>query len=105
MIGSLRGMVDVVEHEMKYLRESLDEATNVIWQLHRGYALPGKPTYIHPADLSELVNDHVSSVAGTYASIITDDWDGKFSDRSLVNIRGNLYKMSVHMPQITTKFR
>jgi hypothetical protein len=105
MLGTLRAMVENVEHELKYYKDAVDEQAKVIEQLHRGYALPGKPTYIHPADLSELINDHITSVAGNYVNVITDGWDGTVRDKSLVNIRGNIYKQSVHMPQITTKFR
>jgi hypothetical protein len=101
MLGSLRRMVEEVERELKYYRDSLDEATNVINQLHRGYALPGKPTYIHPADLGELLND--LTISTIYMT--TPGWGGTVTDSSLVNIRGNVYKQSVHMPQITTKFR
>ncbi len=95
MLGSLRAMVENVEHELN--KDSLDEATAVIGQLHRGYALPGKPTLMHPADLSELINDHMVSQHYT---------DTDFTSvHPLVSIRGITYKQSIHMPQITTKFR
>jgi hypothetical protein len=101
MLGSLRRMVEEVEYELKYYKDSLDDATEVIAQLHRGYALPGKPTLIHPADLSELLNDATASM--DYAYIFQNGVD-KAPNNNLC-IRGTTYKQSTHMPQITTKFR
>lgn len=101
MLGSLRAIVENVERELKYYKDTVDEQREVIEQLHRGYALPGKPTLIHPADLTELIDKCVVS----QFCVTTPGWGGTVTDRSLINIRGTVYKQSTHMPQVTTKFR
>ena len=92
--------VVALEKELEWYKQQNAEAKAVIAQLHRGYALPGEVTYIHPADFAEMVNREVARndfffhQPGTPVPL----------DLTTLFVRGVRYKQSVWMPKITKNF-
>ena len=92
--------VVALEKELEYYKQQTEEARAVIAQLHRGYALPGEVTYIHPADYAEITNKLAQSDTffldyPIYADKI---------DFTTSTVKGTRYKQSVWMPKITKNF-
>lgn len=84
--------VESLEKEKDWYKSQYEEAKAVIAQLHRGYALPGEPTYIHPADFGELISKSMRNCIFNGTDLIFDD-------------TGVRFKQSALMPQITKNFR
>ena len=92
--------VVALEKELEYYKQQTEEARAVIAQLHRGYALPGEVTYIHPADYAEVLDKLTKSDTfflnyPLYADRI---------DFTVNTVKGTRYKQSVWMPKITKNF-
>jgi hypothetical protein len=98
-IGRVSDLVKMVEREADYYLQQLDECRAVIKQLHRGYALPGEVTYIHPYDLAELLNK-VSHLDFILPADVNQP-----QDMSFVSVGGVRFKQSLEMPQITNNIR
>lgn len=88
--GMVTRAVEQLEHDLNWYKAQYEEAVKVIAQLHRGYALPGEPTYIHPADFGDLINKSMSVV------------DCVFNGTDLIlRDTGVRFKQSALMPQIS----
>ena|ERR1700682_6016706 len=95
--GEVSGLVKALELELKYYKDVTKEQEAVIKQLHRGYALPGEVTYIHPYDFAEII---------TKADFI-DVFSLEKPDTSfngVIVVKGIAFKQSPFMPQVTNKF-
>ena len=94
--------VSMKEHfrEMEYIRQRLREAEAVIEQLHRGYPLPGKPVYIHPADFSEILNELTAK--NNTIDVYRTNIKGEYTNSNVVS--GIQYVQTTAMPKITKKF-
>ena len=89
--------VQQMAHDLNWYKAQYEEAKKVIAQLHRGYALPGEPTYIHPADLAELAQKSLS---------VMDVYRGS-DDKCpfIITHTGQRFQQSALMPQITKNFQ
>lgn len=94
--------VSMREHfrEMQYLRDRLKEAEGVIEQIHRGYPIPGKPVYIHPADFSVIMEAATKDV--TFA--LNYNTDANITSSNSAIIKGIHYIQTTAMPKITKLF-
>jgi hypothetical protein len=95
--GYLAAAVNALEQEIKYYRRENEEQKKVIEQLHRGYALPGEVTYIHPYDMCEILNnlapkDVILFNANNY-------------ERDIIDVKGVRYKQTPYMPCITKNIK
>ena len=97
----LRGSITAIEREMEYYKQQYEEARAVIAQLHRGYALPGETTYIHPADFAEILNKSLQFVS--YVDVKSQS-SRIGSDSDVYVVSGVRYKQSALMPKITKNF-
>jgi hypothetical protein len=101
---SVSDAVRFIEQELKYFREASHEQSEIIQQLHRGAAVPGRPTYIHPADLAEIVHGLSPYKLMDVFSFLYDEKNQPV-DKDLIHIDHVTYKQSMFMPQISTKLR
>jgi hypothetical protein len=92
------GAVENLERELQYYREVAKEQEAIIKQLHRGYALPGEVTYIHPADFMEIVNN----LDARHLDIYSDPDSHKNGVHVVLGIP---YAQSPYMPQITKNIK
>jgi len=96
--GEVSGLVKALELELRYYKNAVKEQEAVIKQLHRGYALPGEVTYIHPYDFAEMINKLETIVTNIYSV-------NSLSDLGIVSVEGQRFKQSPYMPQITKNIR
>jgi|ERR1700676_473758 len=92
------GAVENLERELQYYRQVAKDQEGIIKQLHRGYALPGEVTYIHPMDFMEIVNNLSVCHLTAYS-------DPDSHKNGVHVVLGIPYVQSPYMPQITKNFK
>lgn len=86
------------QEEIKYLRRQLQEAVDVIAQLHIGFPIPGRPIFIHPLDLAAMLESRVVN----FMDVIKDS--SQVADYNLIKVDGITYRQSTFMPKNTQRF-
>jgi hypothetical protein len=95
--GYLAAAVNALEQELKWYRKENEEQKKVIEQLHRGYALPGEPTLIHPYDMLEIL-DKLSNEACIW-------FNPTEHTRDIIDVKGVRYKQTPYMPCISKNIK
>jgi hypothetical protein len=79
--------------EASYHKETVREQKEIIEQLTTWHRIPGRPVYIHPLDVSELL-DSISVI-----NFFPKKGNGVFE------YAGTMYKQSVHIPARTQNIK
>ena len=79
-------LVANLQKQLDYYKNMAEEQAAIIRQLTSG---PGDIEYIHPLDMSEILNSLVKDQADIFINK---------EDRDVIRVSGKLYKQSTHIP-------